>query len=233
MLPNYRKILLSKLGILLFFIANAQEPALRSSINLNILGWSYEKHQQNGGAVLAFEWKPLHFVGLELGGGYGWFRDYNLIQYSVSPGVFHDVSLDEMNGDYWLFQGKLSGYLPLWRDDNNVIKIQLFADVYGGMSSSVQMKGELKIYESELTKTASGNSEAHFFHGFEFGIWGALSEKASMKLFVGTRNINFKDPIEKMNTHLDGFPLSFGSYVPAAYIGTSLCFTIPKKKMNN
>lgn len=229
---HFNKTFLTGSLVFLLFIAKAQEPALQNSINLSVSGWNYEKHQQNGTVTLAYEWKPWHFVGLEFGGGYGWLRDYDLIRYSVKPNVYQNISLEEINGDYWVIQGKLSGYLPLWRDDDNIIRIQLFADALGGMNSSIQMEGELRIFEQEQVETASGNGKVHFFSGFEFGLWGALSDKISMKLFVGGRNINFKEPIEKMNSQVNGFPLSFSPYVPSSYFGTSLCLTIPKRKVS-
>ena len=124
-------------------------------------------------------------MGLEFGGGYGWFYDHNLIRYSAEPNISQNISLEKINGNHLVFQGKLNGYLPLWRDDDNKIRIQFFAGILGGLSSSIQMNGELKIFEPEQVETASGNSKTHFFSGFDFGFWGALFEKISMKLFVG------------------------------------------------
>ena len=95
------------------------------------------------------------------------------------------------------------------------------------------MEGSLEVFEPEQTMTVSGKYKAHFFNGFELGLWFSPSDKFALKLFLGgCDNMHLGDAIKDMNKQTGDFPLKFRSNVPASYLGVSMCLTLPKKKIH-
>lgn len=225
------RYLLTGLLLILIISAKAQEPARENSFAIN--GWTSidrEGYNHLGLVDLSHEWKPWSYFGLDLGGGFGWLSCYDLQKTSAGIGAYEKLYLREMSGSFQLVRGKLTAYLPVWRDDDDITRIQGFASIMGGVIGSISLNGNLEYYETGQAIKASSEFEGHFFRGFELGLWGAFSRHWAMKLYVGDNNIQFGKAVKGLNTEVGNFPVHFDSYVSKAYVGFSLIYTYRLKR---
>ena len=215
-------------GLLLVSIASAkaQEPARENSFAIN--GWTSiarEGCNHFGLVDLSHEWKPCSYLGLDLGGGFGWLSCYDLQKTSAGIGAYEKLYLREMSGSFRLVRGKLTAYLPVWRDDDDVTRIQGFVSMMGGVTGAISLDGSLEYYKTGQAIKASSKSDGHFFRGFEIGLWGSFSRHWAMKLYLGGNNIQFDKAVKGLDAEVGNFPVHFDSHVPNAYSGFSLIYT--------
>ncbi|MCK3682727.1 hypothetical protein [Maribellus sp. YY47] len=211
--------------LFLLVFAKAQAPADENSFAIN--GWtSFSKDDNHFGVIeLAHEWKPIPYLGFDLGGGFGWLGGNDLQTTSVASGSNLKLYSREINGSFQLARAKITAYLPLWRDDDYVTRIQGFVAVKGGLVSAISTVGKLEFFETNQAVEASSENKGHFFHGFEFGVWGNFSNHWAMKLYLGNSNIPFGDAVKELNAEVGNFPIHFDSSITNAYVGFSLIYT--------
>ncbi|WP_347840378.1 hypothetical protein [uncultured Draconibacterium sp.] len=208
--------------------AKAQEPANENGILLNAWTSSTKNNNHFSAIELAHEWKSWTYLGFELGAGLGWLACYDLQKSWVNPVGCEKLYLREISGGNEFIRGKLTAYLPLWRDDDMHPRLVLFVSGLGGFTSALNIEGHLEYFETGEKIETSSQSGAHWFSGFEMGLKGSFSRHFAMKLYLGNNNIQFSETIKEMNTMINNFPIRFDEYVSSAYVGISLVYTYSK-----
>lgn len=205
--------------------ANAQEHVNENGILLN--AWTSSTKNSNHFSAIEFahEWKSWTYLGVELGGGLGWVSGYELQKKWINPVGYEKLYLREISGSHEFIRGKLTAYLPLWRDDDMHPRLVLFVSGLGGYTSAINIEGQLEYFATEERINTTAENDAQWFSGLELGLRSSFSRHFTMKLYLGNNNIHFSDAIKEMNTKIYNFPICFDEYTSRPYAGFSLIYT--------
>nr|WP_319510529.1 hypothetical protein [uncultured Draconibacterium sp.] len=209
--------------------AFGQEYEIQKSIAINLRPSIFEDPPTTLSFEIAHEWRLSEFFAIEAGAGIENSEEYSSIDEWVD--FFDQIEIGEysLRGKSKYLDGKLSGYFPVFYDDDDNWLFQIYASFYAGVANQ-SLSGEANFFDSDQHIINKADDRTQLFYGFDIGVWAALSDRFSAKFFIGGNSINFKKATRKMNQQLGNMNFEYPRLDNLPYYGFTLSYIYRKSK---